>query len=353
MGVKVSVILPVYNTAKYLNKCIDSIMNQSMKEFELIIVNDNSSDNSKSIIHEYYNKYKNIKIINKTVNQGVSSARNDAIEIARGEYILFIDSDDWIEENMLERLYKKAIEKDADITICNAYIDFEDNKQKKFDISIGKDSFISKDKMIKELLTQINGLQGHPWNKFYRKDIIIKKVIRYDENISIYEDFLFNLQFILNSERFVFIESNLYHYIQRSNSLARSLNKKNVVDTKYIIEKVECTISNNNTNVPFKEEMISFGYRTIINNILLIVNSNESNKEKTKILDKLISSSEIKKYIREGLQINYIYILKYHRLIGNILVKLNFSSKLFILIWSLTFKPVLAVKNKRNKLVSK
>jgi glycosyltransferase involved in cell wall biosynthesis len=124
-NVKVSIIVPVYNVEKYLRQCMDSIVDQSLKEIEIICVNDGSSDNSLQILEEYVQKDKRIKMINNR-NVGAWAARNTGMEYATGEYIGFVDSDDFIDEKMYENLYINAKSNKSDIVMCPAYV-FEDN----------------------------------------------------------------------------------------------------------------------------------------------------------------------------------------------------------------------------------
>ena len=123
--VKVSIIVPVYNVEKYLRQCVDSIVNQSLKEIEIICINDGSTDNSLQILEGYAQRDKRIKIINKR-NEGLSTARNTGMEYATGEYIGFVDSDDFINEKMYENLYKNAKSNKSDIVMCPAYV-FDNN----------------------------------------------------------------------------------------------------------------------------------------------------------------------------------------------------------------------------------
>jgi glycosyltransferase involved in cell wall biosynthesis len=126
--IKVSVIIPVYNVEKYIKKSLESVMNQTLKEIEIICVNDGTKDNSRKIIEEYAQKDERIKIIDKE-NGGLSSARNAGMEIARGEYLGFVDSDDWIEETMYEKLYEKAKADESQMVICAVHK--YDDKSKK------------------------------------------------------------------------------------------------------------------------------------------------------------------------------------------------------------------------------
>lgn len=126
--IKISVMVPVYNTSKYLEKCLESIVNQSLKDIEIICVNDGSTDNSFEILKKFSNKDKRIIVINKK-NGGLTSARNTALKIAKGEYCLNIDSDDWIEQGYFEVMYNKAKEDDLDIVISDFYKEFTAEKK--------------------------------------------------------------------------------------------------------------------------------------------------------------------------------------------------------------------------------
>ena len=127
-NVKISVIVPVYNTGKYLKRCLESIIDQNFEEMEIIIVNDCSTDNSLEIINYYMKQDNRIILINKEKNEGISVVRNSAIKIAKGKYIFQIDSDDWVEQNYFRDMYDKAIEEKADIVISDFYKDFDNDQ---------------------------------------------------------------------------------------------------------------------------------------------------------------------------------------------------------------------------------
>ena len=128
MDVKISVVLPVYNVANYLRKCLDSLVNQTFEDFEVICVNDGSTDSSREILAQYAQKDSRIKIVDKK-NGGLSSARNAGMKVAQGEYYSFIDSDDWIDETMLEKLYNSMVSLDTDISICAVH-QYDETNQK-------------------------------------------------------------------------------------------------------------------------------------------------------------------------------------------------------------------------------
>ena len=128
---KVSVIIPVYNVEKYLSECLDSVVNQTLKDIEIICVNDGSPDGSAEILEEYAQKDNRIKVITQE-NRGVSEARNSGLKIASGEYIAFLDSDDYIDLKFFEQLYKRGIESNSDVVVCENIYRFSGNKQKLF-----------------------------------------------------------------------------------------------------------------------------------------------------------------------------------------------------------------------------
>lgn len=225
----VSIIVPVYNSEKYIEKCISSIVNQTLKNIEIIIVNDGSTDNSINIISKLSNEDNRIKVINQK-NSGVSAARNNGINNSNGEYIGFVDADDYIELEMYESMYSKAEEFDADIVICNVK-DILESKEK---VSLNfEDGLISienikpknflKDKYFK--------LGSAVWHKIFKKSLIVEnniKFINYNEVSS--EDTIFNLQAMLKSKNIYCIDKPFYNYIIRENSLTKSkIAKENMI----------------------------------------------------------------------------------------------------------------------------
>ena len=224
MAVKVSVIVPVYNVELYLEECLNSIINQTLKEIEIILINDGSTDSSVEIIEFYALKDSRI-IILKQLNSGVSAARNAGIMKASGKYILFLDSDDTILSDSIEVLYRRAEETGADIVIGNALLCYLDGSQTLF-FPHGK--------------TLSNGLlwtgesvftKLMEWNMlplsvsyFTRKDIIIDNKLLFQENI-LHEDEIWCVKTILAAQKVLFIEFNYYFYRQRENSIMNSDNK--------------------------------------------------------------------------------------------------------------------------------
>ncbi len=222
---KVSIIVPVYNVEKYLNKCINSIINQTYKNIEIIIINDGSTDNSEKIIKEYLKKEDRIIYIRKK-NGGLSSARNAGIEVANGEYICFVDSDDWIGPNYIKDNIEAIENNNSDMSICNIVYIYDDGTIKKRTPKIKQSECISAREAIKEELLG-KKYKCHAVNKICKLSIYKKNNIRFTEN-RIYEDVFTMYQVILKCKKISLVNSNTYFYLQnRSGSiLAESFNEK-------------------------------------------------------------------------------------------------------------------------------
>lgn len=209
---KVSIIVPVYNVEKYIERCLDSLVNQTLKDIEIIIVNDGSTDGSKEIIQKYLNKYKNIVYLEKE-NGGLSSARNYGIPYAKGEYIGFVDSDDYVEITMYEKMYNKAIEEKSDMVECDFIWKYPNKKRE----DIGK---IYSDK--KEAIVEARVVA---WNKIIKKDIIEKTKITFPEGLR-YEDIEFFYKIVPYLNKISFVKETLVHYVQRESSIANTQNER-------------------------------------------------------------------------------------------------------------------------------
>lgn len=217
-NVGVSIIIPVYNAEKFLGNCLDSIINQSYSDFEIIIVDDGSTDKSKEI-YLRYSELDNRIIILEQENKGVSVARNNGIKKAKGKFLVFIDSDDIIKSNMLMRMFQVINNNDADIAFCG--FDVKGSKSRLNDTETlleccnGKEfKLISSKEAIKRTIsTNPNKmLYGYVWRNMYRTDIVRRNNILFKENVKISEDFMFILEVLNYSKNIVIIPENLYVY---------------------------------------------------------------------------------------------------------------------------------------------
>lgn len=278
MDIKISVIVPVYNTEKYLKKCIDSILNQSFKEFEIIIVNDGSTDRSADILEEYKTKYDNIVVINKK-NEGQGVARNKALEICRGEYIAFVDSDDYIESNMLQSMYTKNLKNDLDIVVCNyKFVDINGNRIRDDNIVLNDNEIINKMECIKRFLVT-NTIEGFSCNKLFKKKLFDDKNIRYPESMK-YEDIPTIATLLANANRIGFINEEFYNYFLRENSTVNTKTMKNTVDYVKAYFMVG-EILKRNFKDRFQNEYDYFYSSRIVNIVyeFLKINSNKEENE--------------------------------------------------------------------------
>lgn len=205
-NIKISVIIPVYNTEKHLKKCLESVINQSLSDIEIICVNDGSVDNSLNILEEYARLDSRIVLINQE-NKGVSRARNIALKLAGGEYIAFLDSDDWFENNALETAYEEIKRNTADILLYGANI-FIDNKF----------STNSNTKLIKKIMTgkgtitDFINLNIVVWDKLFRTNFLKENKILFPEEIVIAEDGIFCLLAHFAGAKYAYLNKCLYNH---------------------------------------------------------------------------------------------------------------------------------------------
>lgn len=220
-----SIIVPVYNGEKFIEKCIDSIINQTLKEIEILIVNDGSKDNTLSIIEGIAKKDSRVKILNQK-NFGVSAARNNGISKVRGKYIAFVDADDYIDKTMYEKMYKKAEKFNSDIVICNVNDVLNNNKKVSLNLNEG---IIDIRKLTESefLSNEYFKLGTAVWHKIFKSNLIKEnkiKFINYSEVAS--EDTLFNYEAMLKAKRLYCIDEALYDYRINEVSLTKSKSAK-------------------------------------------------------------------------------------------------------------------------------
>ncbi|EOU2099613.1 glycosyltransferase, partial [Clostridium perfringens] len=227
---KISVIVPVYNVEEYISKCIDSILNQTINEqFEIIVVNDGSTDNSMNILNIYKDK---IKIVNKS-NGGLSSARNAGLEIAKGEYIIFVDSDDWLEEDFLESLYNFIKKDDLDVVFSGYKVYRENGNITKVKCVYSEDIILNKDKAIEKLLSK-RTFRAEVWDDIYNREFLMKNKLFFTEGI-INEDEDFTLRVLINSKKVGYLNYNGYIYRQRDGSITKTINYKKIIESRILI----------------------------------------------------------------------------------------------------------------------
>lgn len=238
---KVSVIVPIYNVEKYLEKCINSLLSQTLEDIQIILVNDGSKDNSGNIAKEYEKNNKDRVIYVEKENGGLSDARNYGLKYATGDFIAFLDSDDYIEKNAYEEMYNKAIEENADYVECDFIWEFP-NK-----IRVDK-QYPYKNK--KEMLSFVRVVA---WNKLIKRQLIIDNNLEFPKGLR-YEDVEFTYKLIPFINKFAYVDNSFIHYVQREGSIANVQNER-TAEIFTVLDNVIEFYKKNNIYEKYRDEL--------------------------------------------------------------------------------------------------
>ena len=275
---KLSIIVPVYGVEKYIDKCLNSLVKQSLKEIEVIVVNDGTKDNSQKIVDKYVKKYPDkIKSYIKE-NGGQGSARNYGLKKASGEYIGYVDSDDFVEKDMYKKLYNKAKENNYDIVVCGNYNVSEDYQNKNIDAFINNYNTDLENIFFGKMAV---------WNKIYKRDILIKNKLEFKEKVW-YEDLAFTLKAIMNSNTFAFIDEPLYDYLIREGSTMNNSNVQRNLEILDAFNDILSYIQHNKKEEYFsKIEFLAIDH-IYISAIVRVLKAEADDKVKRETINKLI-----------------------------------------------------------------
>lgn len=222
----ISLVMPVYNVEKYLKRALESVQNQTFKNFELIIVNDGSTDESTHIAESFCEQNKNFILINQK-NQGPSVARNAGLKICQGDYIGFMDSDDYLEPEFLEYLYNAAIENDADIVCCNFNMYYPEKKLKIYMPFTSFPGVYSKTKALRKLILDM-GIHYFVWNKLSKRELFFDNNLTFDKMY--FEDISTSPKLFYYADKIVLLGKALYNYTSRDTSILHSMNVVKIND---------------------------------------------------------------------------------------------------------------------------
>ena len=250
----ISVIIPIYNVEKYLAKCLDSVINQTYKDLEIICVNDESPDNSAQILEEYAAKDHRIKIVNRK-NGGLSAARNSGLDVAIGDYCYFIDSDDWIELNTIEKLVKIISTNTVDTVVhgANNILENPSLAGTSLDAQVWFDSYIKNNGIYDVPMEIKKYICPVAWNKLYKMDIINKYHCRFPEGL-VNEDELFIWTYMIHCNTYYYLNENLYNYLRRSDSIMGTRDKSpKVLDILDIQKEIYLTVKKYKNIEDYKE----------------------------------------------------------------------------------------------------
>lgn len=241
---QISIIVPIYNVDKYLDRCMQSLLNQTLKDIEIILVDDGSLDKCPEMCYEYSKKDNRIKVIHKQ-NAGLGYARNSGLEIATGEYVAFIDSDDYVDLHMFEKMYEEAISANYDAVFCGVNCQLQNMKFiKKFDserLLTNNDILNYLGDMIANNVSEKNDRNEcmSVWNAIYKRQIIIDNHIKFvSEREFVSEDIIFNFCFLFKSKKIRKIPDALYYYCNNPQSLSRCFAEEKIWNTIKLYNKL-------------------------------------------------------------------------------------------------------------------
>ncbi|MGL4362387.1 MAG: glycosyltransferase family 2 protein [Cellulosilyticaceae bacterium] len=253
---KVSIIVPVYNVEDYLEECLESAINQSLKDIEIIAVDDGSTDKSSDILKKYEKLHSNVKVITQQ-NKGLSAARNTGIEYAKGEYIYFLDSDDYIDDQLCKKCYEEAIGENLDIIFFDADVIYQNEElQNKFTFSYGREdilnSSIQKGEQFYCYVNKLGGYKSSACLMFFKKKLLIDNQLSFFEGI-VHEDDLFTPQLIIHASKVKYIPKRYFYRRVRPDSIMTK--EKNISNAKgYLIVANELnSFLTQNQNIFHKE----------------------------------------------------------------------------------------------------
>lgn len=307
----ISIIVPVYNVEKYLHKCIDSILNQTFSNFELLLIDDGSLDNSGKICDEYANIDKRIKVYHKK-NEGVSTARNLGLKIASGEWVSFIDSDDWIEPNYCSELISHT--NNSDLVYFTATHHYTNDFKS---VAIPKQCICQNREDIEELilLFKKNTLNydffGYTWNKIFKKNIIAKYNVHFTENLSIREDEIFTANYCRHIKTLSVVPTTLYNYRVLDTGLtAKHKNSDEIILLAEKLKEEIPYIQSHNLAQYEKKRIIAFYY--------MAINETNSLTKVYQILTKIyydriafsLNSTKLKRYFNNPILMLIHYLVK-------------------------------------------
>lgn len=262
---KVSIIVPFYGVEKYIDKCLNSLVNQTLKDIEIIMVNDETPDNSQDIVDKYLKQYKNVKCI-KQKNGGLGNARNTGLKKATGEYILYVDSDDFIDIHMCEEMYNSAIKNKSDIVICG-------NNEVNEDYEVTKVSSCYSYEDHKNI--KLNLLLGKVcvWNKLFKKSYLDKHNISFRSKIW-YEDIDYTTILCYQTKKISFVDKPFYNYLIREGSIMNNKKLEKNMDLIQAFDRIN-TYYKDNKDMKSIIEFLCIYNMYICGNTRLIVSSNK------------------------------------------------------------------------------
>lgn len=261
--IKVSVIVPVYNSVKYINKCVDSLLSQTLEEIEIILVNDASTDKSLDILRDYERQFpEKVKVIDSKINRRQGGARNLGIEVAKGEYIAFLDSDDYVSVQAYQLMYDKAISTASDIVECQ-YFEVVGNQEYKKEYRTEAMDLLTEEK--KKYLF-LNPNFGPIWTKIYKRELLIDNNLRFVEH-AVYEDIVFTPLVMMYAKKVELVNLPLYYYVRHEGTTTTSkkpFSEERYKSAQFFKGQSEVRGFSNQYKEEYEYNFVHFGYAGLI-----------------------------------------------------------------------------------------
>jgi glycosyltransferase involved in cell wall biosynthesis len=254
---KISVVIPVYNVERYIGKCLSSLIEQTFTDFEIIAINDGSRDNSLDILRRFESRYSFITVIDQK-NSGISQARNKGLEIARGEYICFVDSDDFVAPTYLAELYHACIDTDSEISCCFYYFRFVENDFL-FEYPFRCHGIFNRTEAMNKLLRDVQ-IQSLVWNKMYKRSLFTDYDIKFPTMC--FEDMAVANKVFTHANRVVVLDRPLYYYNQHPASTLATMNADKINDFIRAIAMVRISLERNGQYEKYKKSYLALTRKT-------------------------------------------------------------------------------------------
>lgn len=319
---KISVIIPVYNVEKYLEQCINSLLNQTLKDCEFIFVNDGSRDNSKEIIEKYKALDDRIILINQE-NQGVSIARNNGLNVAKGEYVGFVDADDYIKPDMYETLYNATIEENYDVVLSNWKHEISGKfitKDYKFPKNTLLDKTFINDIILPYFLEEEN--LNTVCNKLYKNSIVKENKIQFPERVALGEDGVFNMRIFCRAESLKYIDYAGYYYREVDGSATRNILNKDYFKRALEVYKTDLkTICDINIDLKKEYKLKSIKLiNSVMSYIYIYFTSQDLNlRYKYRYVNNMIKNKDVQSALDIYITERYGKLSRYEKFIVNMI----------------------------------
>ena len=295
----ISVVIPIYNVENFLRKGLDSLLQQTMRDFEVIMVNDGCTDSSREIMQEYADKDNRFRIIDKP-NGGVSSARNAGVQAAQGNYIAFLDSDDYVKPEFLEKLYGEAQKTGADVTCCNYILDMSESKRFiTLPIQL-PGGLYQTERLMRSLIKDVR-MHYFLWNKLWKRTLFTEHNIQFPHMF--FEDIATTPRLMYFANKVAVLKGSYYYYMQRKGSILGSMDVQKINDYIRSLAVIRNFLEQQNDYPRYRRTLTFYGYKVILTNYYSLLVAHIKHRRLKGLWTNLkVSTREVRYYISKRYQ---------------------------------------------------